>query len=91
MFGPKSPRLVQIKVISPFERALSKLTVFTLLHKIFFTLSSMSYVSWVILAIKVSIVSIIFICITNLICYKKYMMKLFGTISAIFKKLSDAK
>lgn len=56
--------------------------------KVFFTLSSLSYISWVVLAIKVSIVSIIFICITNLICYKKYMIKLFDTISAMFKKIT---
>ena len=59
--------------------------------KSFFTLSSISYISWVVLAIKISIVSIIFICITNLICYKKYMIKLLGKISAILKKLADAK
>lgn len=59
--------------------------------KSFFTLSSISYISWVVLAIKVSVVSIIFICITNLICYKKYMIKLLGKISAILKKLADAK
>ena len=53
--------------------------------KSFFTLSSISYISWVVLAIKISIVSIIFICITNLICYKKYMIKLLGKISAILK------
>lgn len=56
--------------------------------KTLFTLSSISYISWLVLAIKVSIVSIIFICITNLICYKKYMIKLFATISAILKKIT---
>jgi len=30
-------------------------------------------------------------CITNLICYRKYMIKLLGKISAILKKLADAK
>ena len=71
--------------------ALMSSFMFLMPIKTLFTLSSISYISWVVLAIKVSIVSIIFICITNLICYKKYMIKLFGTISVILKKLLDAK
>ena len=78
-------------VVDVVTIALMSSIMFVTPIKAFFTLSSISYISWVVLAIKVSIVSIIFICITNLICYKKYIIKLFGTISAIFKKLPDAK
>ena len=35
--APKSPRLVQISVISPFAKASSKFILFVLLHKIFLT------------------------------------------------------
>ena len=62
-------------------------TVFVAPVKYYFTLSSISYVSWFFLAIKISIVSIVFICIVNLICYKKYMIKLYNALTSIKKNV----
>lgn len=44
-FAPRSPRLVQTKVISPFSKALSKLRLLFLLHSIFLTPGYRSNVS----------------------------------------------
>ena len=90
IYWPLKNFLKQV-VVDIVTIALMSSFMFLMPIKTLFTLSSISYISWVVLAIKVSIVSIIFICITNLICYKKYMIKLFGTISVILKKLLDAK
>lgn len=64
-------------------------TMFVAPVKYYFTLSSISDISWIVLAIKISIVSIIFICVVNLICYKKYMIKLYNALTSVLKKLLD--
>ena len=45
LVAPKSPRLVHIKVISPFAKDSSKLILLCLLHKIFFTPGTRSNLS----------------------------------------------
>ena len=52
-----------------------------------FVLSSVSYMSWVILAIKISIMSVVIICIVNTVTYREYMLKLFNCIIGISNKV----
>ena len=52
----------------------------------FFVLTSVCYMSWIILAVKISIVSVIIICVINIAFYKNYMIKLFKSITCILKR-----